>query len=36
MNPEIEPSLGEQPIARIMQEHSLKPHDLVVPHFSVN
>lgn len=29
MNSEIERNLGEQPIARIMQEHSLKPHDLV-------
>ena len=29
MNPEIERNLGEQPIARIMQEHNLKPHDLV-------
>ncbi len=30
MNSEIERNLGEQPIARIMQEHNLKPHDLVV------
>jgi hypothetical protein len=29
MNPEIERNLGEQPIARIMREHDLKPHDLV-------
>ena len=29
MNPEIERNLGEQPMARIMQEHNLKPHDLV-------
>ena len=29
MNPEIERNLGEQPVARIMQEHNLKPHDLV-------
>ena len=29
MTPEIERNLGEQPIARIMQEHGLKPHDLV-------
>ena len=29
MNPEIERNLGEQPVARIMQEHKLKPHDLV-------
>ena len=29
MNPKIERNLGEQPIARIMREHSLKPHDLV-------
>ena len=29
MNPEIERNLGEQPIARIMREHNLKPHDLV-------
>ena len=26
---EIERNLGEQPIARIMAEHSLKAHDLV-------
>jgi hypothetical protein len=26
---EIERNLGEQPIARIMREHDLKPHDLV-------
>ena len=30
MNSEIERNLGEQPIARIMLEHQLKPHDLVV------
>ena len=29
MNAAIERNLGEQPIARIMAEHSLKPHDLV-------
>ncbi len=29
MNPELERNLGEQPIARIMREHNLKPHDLV-------
>ena len=29
MNSEIERNLGEQPIVRIMQEHGLKPHDLV-------
>ncbi|HRZ37303.1 MAG TPA: hypothetical protein P5534_13185 [Candidatus Paceibacterota bacterium] len=29
MNAEIERNLGEQPIARIMREHNLKPHDLV-------
>ena len=29
MSREIERNLGEQPIARIMQEHNLKPHDLV-------
>ena len=29
MNPEIERNLGEQPIARLMREHNLKPHDLV-------
>ena len=29
MTSEIERNLGEQPIARIMQEHTLKPHDLV-------
>ena len=29
MNPEIERNFGEQPIARIMREHSLKAHDLV-------
>lgn len=27
--PDLERNLGEQPIARIMQEHHLKPHDLV-------
>ena len=30
MKPEIERNLGEQPMARIMQVHNLKPHDLVV------
>ena len=29
MNSEIERNLGEQPIARIMREHNLRPHDLV-------
>jgi hypothetical protein len=29
MNSEMERNLGEQPVARIMQEHNLKPHDLV-------
>ncbi len=29
MSAEIERNLGEQPIARIMREHNLKPHDLV-------
>ena len=29
MNQEIERNLGEQPIARIMREHNLKPHALV-------
>ena len=29
MDPDIERNLGEQPIARIMREHGLKPHDLV-------
>jgi hypothetical protein len=29
MYSEIERNLGEQPIARIMREHDLKPHDLV-------
>ncbi len=29
MDPEIERNLGEQPVARIMREHSLKAHDLV-------
>ena len=29
MNSEVERNLGEQPIARIMQEHNLKAHDLV-------
>jgi hypothetical protein len=29
MNPDLERNLGEQPIARIMREHNLKPHDLV-------
>jgi cell envelope opacity-associated protein A len=29
MNPDLERNLGEQPIAQIMREHNLKPHDLV-------
>ena len=29
MNSEVERNLGEQPIARIMREHNLKPRDLV-------
>ncbi len=29
MNSEMERNLGEQPIARLMREHNLKPHDLV-------
>ena len=29
MNLEITRNLGEQPIARIMRDHRLKPHDLV-------
>ena len=29
MNIEIERDLGEQPIAKIMQDRGLKPHDLV-------
>jgi hypothetical protein len=29
MNSEIERNWGEQPVARIMREHNLKPHDLV-------
>ncbi len=29
MNPELERNLGEQPVARLMREHNLKPHDLV-------
>jgi hypothetical protein len=29
MNSEIERNLGEQPIAQLMREHNLKPHDLV-------
>ena len=29
MNPEIKRNLGEQPIALLMREHKLKPHDLV-------
>ncbi len=29
MNAEIERNLGEQPMARIMRGHNLKPHDLV-------
>ena len=29
MNSEMERNLGEQPVARLMREHNLKPHDLV-------
>ena len=29
MNAEIERNLGEQPVARIMRDQNLKPHDLV-------
>ena len=29
MNNAIERNLGEQPIAKIMAEHRLKPHDIV-------
>ncbi len=29
MSDEIERNLGPQPIARVMTEHHLKPHDLV-------
>lgn len=29
MKPEIERNLGEQPIAPLMREHNLRPHDLV-------
>ena len=29
MSPETNRNLGEQPIARVMREHGLKPHDLV-------
>ncbi|MBI5819793.1 MAG: hypothetical protein HZA88_12485 [Verrucomicrobia bacterium] len=29
VNSNIERNLGEQPIARLMQEHGLKAHDLV-------
>jgi hypothetical protein len=29
MNSNIERNLGEQPIATIIREHNLKPHDLV-------
>ncbi|MBL7157769.1 MAG: hypothetical protein ISS92_06410 [Candidatus Omnitrophica bacterium] len=29
MNPDIERNLGEQPIAKIMAEHGVKPHDVV-------
>lgn len=29
MNSDIERNLGEQPLARILREHSLKSHDLV-------
>ena len=30
MHNEIQRDLGEQPIAKIMAEHGLKPHDLVI------
>ena len=30
MNEELERNLGEQPIALIIAEHRLKPHDLVM------
>jgi len=30
MTPDLERNLGEQPIAQILREHHLKPHDLVV------
>lgn len=30
MDDQIERNLGEQPIARILREHNLKPHDLVM------
>lgn len=30
MTPDIERNLGEQPIAAILREHGLKPHDVVV------
>ncbi len=29
MNSDVERNLGEQPIARIMREQGLRPHDLV-------
>ncbi len=29
MNADVERNLGEQPMARIIQEHGLRPHDLV-------
>ena len=29
MDPYIERNLGEQPIAKIMAEHGMKPHDVV-------
>ncbi len=29
VSPEINRNLGEQPIAHVMREHGLKPHDLV-------
>lgn len=29
MDPETERNLGEQPIARILRAHNLRPHDLV-------
>jgi hypothetical protein len=30
MNPDDKRNLGEQPIAQIMREHQVKPHDLEV------
>ena len=29
MDPDIERNLGEQPVAKIMAEHGMKPHDVV-------